>query len=114
MTTPAVRVELDVFSGRPNPSWVLDTADAADLIAKVERLTRVEADAAPGAAPRTLGYRGFTVFRDDAPWLHVGSGIVRRLDATSPALRDDAGIEAWLRAEAGLRGFGPLLPEGRL
>ncbi|HXQ17278.1 MAG TPA: hypothetical protein VN814_21890 [Caulobacteraceae bacterium] len=50
-----MRVELDLFSGRPNPSWELDEAGVREF----ERLmTRLK----PGFAtpePPALGYRGF-------------------------------------------------------
>jgi hypothetical protein len=50
-----IEVELDIFSGRPNPTWTLTDAES-DIIA--ERLA-----ALPPAAPRklsaNLGYRGF-------------------------------------------------------
>lgn len=49
-------VELDVFSGRPNPRWWLDPHDQAWLSARLATLT------APAGAlepPPDLGYRGF-------------------------------------------------------
>jgi len=52
-----MRVEADLFSGRPNPAWTLDAGEAADL-ADLLRLL------APGSAapePPALGYRGITV-----------------------------------------------------
>ena len=52
------RVELDVFSGRPNPTWQLADVDARRLAELVVGLARV-----PGSAPQppALGYRGFLV-----------------------------------------------------
>jgi hypothetical protein len=49
-------VELEVFSGRPNPRWELDEKNAATLT-RLEASLRA-ADRAPPAAPG-LGYRGF-------------------------------------------------------
>jgi hypothetical protein len=50
------RIELDVFSGRPNPSWELTRDQAAEL-------ARLHAALAPANAasviPDALGYRGF-------------------------------------------------------
>ena len=50
-----MRVELDLFSGRPNPSWELDEAGVRELERLCLRLS-------PGGAlpePPALGYRGF-------------------------------------------------------
>ncbi|MBV9883167.1 MAG: hypothetical protein JO276_09175 [Sphingomonadaceae bacterium] len=50
-------VELDIFSGRPNPRWELDERDRAEL-------QRLQAALAParGAPPEPpgLGYKGFS------------------------------------------------------
>jgi hypothetical protein len=49
-------VELDIFSGRPNPRWELDEPASRQLL-------RLEADLLPATlappAPPGLGYRGF-------------------------------------------------------
>jgi hypothetical protein len=50
-------VELDVFSGRPNPRWKLDDPVADDLRGLVSLLP-VTTDGPP--EPPGLGYRGFT------------------------------------------------------
>jgi hypothetical protein len=49
-------VELDVFSGRPNPRWELDERKGATLTRLEASLHR--ADRVPPAPPG-LGYRGF-------------------------------------------------------
>lgn len=49
-----MRVEADLFSGRPNPAWTLDADEAADLADLLRLLP-------PGGAapePPGLGYRG--------------------------------------------------------
>ena len=63
-----VTVELDVFSGRPNPSWVLGPAEAAALQQLVHAQDAV---APPPAPPPGLGYRGFVVT--------LGSGSAREV-----------------------------------
>ncbi len=50
--------EVDVYSGRPNPSWHLDS-DAAAAVASC--VAHAEAGAAPSAAPDGLGFRGIVV-----------------------------------------------------
>ena len=51
-------VELDVFSGRPNPRWTLDEDSAASLR---ELLSRLTVAAGPPPPQPGLGYRGFLV-----------------------------------------------------
>ena len=53
-----IEVELDVFSGRPNPRWDLDADTEAEVLAILQR----DAHAAASApAPVGLGYRGFVL-----------------------------------------------------
>jgi hypothetical protein len=107
-TLPALAVEVDLFSGRPNPGWVLSPPEAAELLARLRAL-------APGGEPPPapgLGYRGFLVHRAGPagarPWLRVRAGAVQAVDGSRPALfRDTAGVEAWLREQAERRGMGP-------
>lgn len=93
----AARVELDVFSGRPNPTWTLTDVDDAALRQRLRAL--------PAAAPATLhsdlGYRGLIVHLQEAD----ASRVVRiqrghvRTEGPAPAPdRADAGraLERWL------------------
>jgi hypothetical protein len=61
-----MRLIMDMFSGRPNPSWKLDPATASELL---ERLGRGEAPVATAGAD-VLGFRGFIVETelDDRAW----------------------------------------------
>jgi hypothetical protein len=107
----SLRVELDVFSGRANPSWALTEAQASDLLQRLERL-------APGGEPpeAVLGYRGFMVYRaaQQSPWLRVAAGMVHVVDRRQPrSYRDSEGIEDWLRDQAIARGFGALVGGAR-
>jgi hypothetical protein len=56
---PRVVVEVDVFSGVPNPTWTLDAESATRLAMFVSHLT----PAPDGTAPSDpgLGFRGFVV-----------------------------------------------------
>jgi hypothetical protein len=54
----AAKVELDIFSGRENPSWSLDEDSAAQLAALVRALPRAAVRRTPFDG---LGYRGFVV-----------------------------------------------------
>jgi hypothetical protein len=108
-----LRVELNVFSGRPNPSWVMEPGEAAELLERLRRLLP-----GSGAAPPGLGYRGFTVYRVEhgqpTPWLEVGPGGVRTFEAGRQAFyRDTGDIEEWLRDQAAGRGFAALRARAR-
>jgi hypothetical protein len=53
-----IEVELDVFSGRPNPRWTLDPLSSVEL-------SRLLSGRSGDAAPERLGYRGFLVHLTD-------------------------------------------------
>ncbi len=52
-----MRVELDIYSGRPNPSWVLTAEEATELLRRLQALP--ESDS--GSVREGLGYRGLVV-----------------------------------------------------
>jgi len=56
-TVSPAHVELDVFSGLPNPTWELSAADTATLMDMIEALPSTS----PVDLPNPLGYRGFLV-----------------------------------------------------
>lgn len=72
-----MRVELDVFSGRPNPRWVLDEQQSRELTRLQARLTSTSTVTpdAPG-----LGYRGF-VYSDSAGAVRAYRGYVQTQNA---------------------------------
>ena len=65
-----ITVELDIFSGRPNPSWTLGPAERTALL---DLLRDVTAPAGPRSLPPGLGYRGLVVRMTSAG----GSEVVR-------------------------------------
>jgi hypothetical protein len=99
-------VELDVFSGRPNPKWSLSTDKIRELVARLRRLPR-----GGHQEPGELGYRGFLIHRLDSqssgPWLRVANGTVRL--RTGRTYLDTQNIEDWLCEQAKRKGFGKLL-----
>lgn len=108
---PKFYVELDVFSGRPNPGWWLASEEAEDLLARISRLTP---GGGAGELPAALGYRGFNVYRTiSGPpqrWLHVGRGIVSIAENNQMRqCSDSEGIEEWLRQQAIACGYGGLI-----
>jgi hypothetical protein len=102
-TDPAGQVELDVFSGRPNPTWTLSDADRADLRARLDALPAASATEL-GA---DLGYRGFVVrmpaAEGDIVTVRRGSVHVSGDGhGTGGYYRDpDRGLERWLLTTGG-------------
>jgi hypothetical protein len=68
-----VLVELDAFSGRQNPQWRLEAADAEEMR---RMLSRLGVSSGEPAGPPGLGYRGF-ILRDEASTYRVYKGQVR-------------------------------------
>ena len=104
-------VELDVFSGRPNPRWPLTPEEAEDLSARISRLAPVSGTR---DVPTGLGYRGFNVYSatTGAPqlWLYVGRGVVRVTERNQIRnCSDTEGIEELLRQQAIANGYGALV-----
>ena len=52
-----MRIELDMFSGRPNPVWELDASAERELLELESKLLPA---GRPANEPPPLGYRGFT------------------------------------------------------
>ncbi|HKP36400.1 MAG TPA: hypothetical protein VJT71_06040, partial [Pyrinomonadaceae bacterium] len=95
-------VELDVFSGRPNPRWSLTSEEAEDLLARISRLVSYSGRR---ELPPALGYRGFNVYSATTgaprPWLHVGRGVVKIAEPNQIRdCSDTEGIEELLRQQA--------------
>ena len=93
-----VGVELDVYSGRPNPSWQLPPAEAAEFAARLAALPK-DASRAPPAPD--LGYRGLTTRVGAGPRgrvIAVARGTVTVSAGAAPTqYRDDGrALERWL------------------
>jgi hypothetical protein len=67
-------VELDIFSGRPNPRWELDER-AADALRDL--VSRLEVTSTTLPEPPGLGYRGFVV-ADDGEKFRAFRGYIAR------------------------------------
>jgi hypothetical protein len=101
-----VLVTLDVFSGRPNPSWALSTVEAEQLERRLEGLPRRHQPPPPGG----LGYRGFTIARSQSlPEVAVANGVVTIRGQPDSHFDDVHGVEGWLREQARAKGHGPLV-----
>ena len=101
-------VTLDVFSGRPNPTWTLTAAQTGELRALLDALP----DATCKSLALNLGYRGFVVELGQSPLLsneyrlRVAGGQVRwgdpwTPDAAKPCASDVEGRVARFLLESG-------------
>jgi hypothetical protein len=100
-----VEIELDAFSGKPNPKWELSLFEASDLMSRVASLSEIqERVPQPG-----LGYRGF-VLSSSGRSLRVYKGyVIVEQGGSTHVYRDTAGIEAQLAADARSRGHGTVV-----
>lgn len=95
--TAQIEVELDIFSGRPNPTWTLSKPDADQCLEKLAAL--------PPATPRdlagNLGYRGFVLRITNGGGteiVHAWNGTIRRERAGHQRYFNDPDrqMEKWL------------------
>ena len=92
-----VEIELDIFSGMPNPTWVLADADA-------DRFMKQLAAAPPGPATElsgNLGYRGFIIQvaqGADSQLIHIQAGTIHLSKGAAKAYARDGNreLERWL------------------
>jgi hypothetical protein len=92
-----VEVELDLFSGMPNPTWFLTHAEADSFMKTLAALPPTPAAELSG----NLGYRGFIVRVTEgaeARLIHIQRGIVHMATGTTSiyAHDDDQELERWL------------------
>jgi hypothetical protein len=90
-------VELDIFSGMPNPRWNLSQPEADSFVHQLANLQRI----ARGDLHGNLGYRGFIVQLKSgsaAQSIRIQSGIVEISSDSTIVYADDAGrrTERWL------------------
>jgi hypothetical protein len=107
-------VILEVFSGRPNPSWTFSADEEQELTRRLQGLP----PSAQSPAEGDLGYRGFRIVDNSQPArssteIIVSKGVVTvRDDRGTRHYTDANGIESWLVEQARRRGYGTLV-EGR-
>jgi hypothetical protein len=90
-------VELDIFSGVPNPTWSLTDAEADSFMKQLAALPRT----APRQLSGKLGYRGFIVqcmLGTDAWLVRLQNGIVHISQGGTNTYADDEQrlLERWL------------------
>ena len=90
-----LKIELDIFSGRPNPTWALGERANAQLEAMIQGALPAQGNTnLPG-----LGYRGFILHRPET--LRVYRGQIIREPADKVEKKEAAGfgnreLELWL------------------
>jgi hypothetical protein len=94
----SARVELDIYSGRSNPSWTLAAPATADFAGLLTTLPTT----APFEPAAPLGYRGFVVAWQDGSQQQaviVQSGRVKWMSGQRSRYLSDSGrrLERWLR-----------------
>jgi hypothetical protein len=109
--SPDMLVTLEVFSGRPNPSWTLCADEEQELIRRLQSLPPSDRSPAEG----DLGYRGFRIVNNSKraqlpSEVMVTMGVVTvRDDRGTRHYTDVNGIESWLVEQARRRGYGTLV-----
>jgi len=95
-----VKLTLDMFSGRPNPTMVLDDAAAKDLFKRLSFGTLKKQTEKTAPLPSVLGYRGLTIEQEgkklnaDMPQvLHYAHDMVY---ADGKAAKAESGLESFL------------------
>jgi hypothetical protein len=85
-------VELDAYSGLPNPGWRLSHEDVVELEKRLEGLPEATA-----AIPDHLGYRGFIIRPQSAEQIRV---YKKRIYVKDKVYRDVKDAEGWLASYA--------------
>ena len=93
----SVEVELDIFSGMPNPKWVLTNAEAESFVKQLAALPRISDKKLSG----NLGYRGFIVQVTqgaDTQLIHIQNGTGHISEGAVTVYVHDKGrkLERWL------------------
>jgi hypothetical protein len=102
---PQVEVELDVFSGRPNPRWTLSTDRVKELEERLQGLEQTE-----GREPPGLGYRGFLLRgRGDLQLRAFDSTIAVTSAGRTSFFKDAGGLEELLLEQARQHGYAELV-----
>lgn len=100
-----VIVTLDMYSGRPNPSWELSESDAKELATILGKKRKLSNTSSPGSAG-LLGYRGLLISSADDPTIsktmRVFDGVLEVASLDSPNYVDhDSEIEEFLLSTSG-------------
>ena len=100
-----MEIELDAFSGRPNPKWL----ESPERAASVSRALSSLAEAPVRPAPDNLGYRGFIIRHRGLHARVYGGYVTVTTNGATRTFFDSAGLEGELIADASERGLGDVL-----
>jgi hypothetical protein len=99
-----LQIELDAFSGRPNPRWELTGTQAAEFLTLLRALRPAHGSHSMADG---LGYRGFIVSANDGPVggyddirLYRGTVLARRGGRTETFSDPERVLERWLLGSA--------------
>lgn len=92
-----VEVELDIFSGMPNPTWTLSEVDGRAFLTRVAELPIISAR----KLSDNLGYRGFSLdvlSGTETRHIRVQNGLVQALSSDAEVFYSDRNrmLERWL------------------
>jgi hypothetical protein len=95
-----MQVELDAFSGRPNPQWVLTPQEASSLVTLLQKLPKSQVQS---SINQGLGYRGIIVRDNDQgvggyDEIAISNGVViaKRGNKSEQFTDKDRALEQWL------------------
>lgn len=103
-----ITVDLQIFSGRPNPRWTAEGGEA-DLLSKLLKNRSFSQNPVP---PGGLGYSGFALTVEEnnkAENLRVYAGTIWDENSPEKVWEDQNGVEQLLLKMARQRGHGNLL-----
>ncbi len=107
----AVTVEIDAYSGRPNPGWTLSSQEVVELKQRLQGLSSISTPSPKG----DLGYRGFLI-HDPAHTAGIGTqaqvynGVITMTDQQqTTSYKDIHDVEQWLQKQAYLHNQGELM-----
>lgn len=112
-TVQKISVELDIFSGRQNPSWELLEKEATEMAGRMKNLPSAPL---PPDIPG-LGYRGFIISNPGKiaglpVQIRVYSGVLIVTEKeTSNYYNDVNNIESWLIGKAREHDYGDIINE---
>ena len=75
----SARVMLDVFSGLPNPQWVLEDREYQELLKMVTQLRVDVRDT--GFEEAEWGYKGFVITSPGRPTIRIVAGVEAKQSA---------------------------------
>ena len=111
-----VKVEFDIFSGRPNPTWTMDAEESKELINLLEALPVKDKNENNAG----LGYRGFNLIispekaNEPSYNVYIFNGTITKDSGTTRRYHDMRGLEKWLLRQASDRGFGAIADSLRI